>query len=70
MVRGSVSNPWIRKYLFLSMWLRDANKAAGIERGPVVAETDKQRASVTLDAFRIWSGAWFPASKSSPKRKR
>jgi len=63
-----MKNPWTKKNPFMSVWLSAANSALGRARGPVAAEAAKQRAAMTKQATRFWTGAWLAAVK--PKRRR
>ena len=63
-----MKNPWTKKNPLLSMWLSSANTVAGRTRGHATAEANKQRALLTKQATRLWTGTWLAAIK--PKRNR
>lgn len=37
-----MSNPWLKKNPFISMWLSWANQMAGVMRGQAIAQTKRQ----------------------------
>jgi hypothetical protein len=65
-----MTNPWLKKNPFLSMWLSGANAAVGVGRSRVTAEVHRQAASamdeMTRQAFAFWSGGLA----APPARKR
>jgi hypothetical protein len=65
-----VSNPWLKKNPFMSMWLSGANSVAHSARGKVAAEAKRQSTTAMSkaanDMFSLWTGSITPA----PKRKR
>jgi hypothetical protein len=63
-----VNNPWTKKSPLMSMWLSGANAAAGRARGYTAAQTNKQKALLTKQVARVWTGTWLAATK--PKRNR
>ena len=67
-----MSNPWLKKNPFMSMWLSGANSVANSARGRVAAEAKRQSTTAmskaTNDMFSLWTGAI--ASAPAPKRKR
>lgn len=70
-----MSNPWLKKNPFMSMWLSTANRVAGSMRGQVTAEAKRQvKAAVTEatnDNIKLWSAALTPpAAARKPRRKR
>ena len=70
-----MTNPWLKKNPFMSMWLSAANRVAGTARGQATAQAKRQvQAAVTAATNEnlklMSSAASTPASKSKPKRKR
>jgi len=69
-----VSNPWLKKNPFMSMWLSGANSVANSARGRVAAEAKRQSTTAmtksTNDMFSIWTGALTSAAPSKRKKKR
>jgi hypothetical protein len=70
-----MSNPWLKKNPFMSLWLSSANRMAGTLRGQATAQAKRQvKAAVTEAAnetFERWSSAAItPAGKKKATRKR
>jgi hypothetical protein len=69
-----MSNPWLKKNPFMSMWLSGANSVASRARGQVAAEAKRQSASVAnnavSDMFGFWTSAMTPTPAPKRKRKR
>ncbi len=69
-----MANPWTKKNPFLSLWLSGANAVAGKARSTGSAELGRQRASLTRNATRFWTGAWLaaftPKTKTTTKKRR
>ena len=70
-----MSNPWLKKNPFMSMWLSSANRVAGSARGQVAAEVKRQAAlatqHATTDLVKFWSGGMRTEVPSTPvKRKK
>lgn len=73
-----MSNPWLKKNPFMSMWLSTANRMAGTLRGQATAQAKRQATTLVADAVREslkpWSAAAGPpatkrkSSKSNRKR--
>ena len=67
-----MSNPWVKKNPFMSMWLSAANKAAGSTRGQVTSAARKQVAVTQAEAMRqivdFWSGK--PAKPVAARKRR
>ncbi|MER2540486.1 MAG: hypothetical protein ABTQ26_14705 [Azonexus sp.] len=69
-----MSNPFLKKNPFMSMWLSAANRMAGTIRGQATAEAKRQvNAAVskaTNDNLKAMLGETAPASpKTKPKRR-
>lgn len=66
-----MSNPWLKKNPFMSMWLSSANSLANSARGRMVAESKRQSKTAvtktTNDIFDIWTEAM--TTRASPKKK-
>lgn len=68
-----MSNPWLKKNPFMSMWLSTANRIAGSIRGQASAEVNRQvKAAATgapkeTNKLRPAAGTG-PAAKKSRKR--
>ena len=64
-----MTNPWLKKNPWLSMWLSGANTALGAARGHATAEAKRQAGAMTSNAvsqgMRFWASVMAP-----PKRKR
>lgn len=70
-----MSNPWIKKNPFISMWLSAANRVAGSVRGQAAAEAKRQfnaAASAAIDKnTKLWQTApSSPRATTTPKQKR
>jgi hypothetical protein len=69
-----MSNPWLKKNPFMSMWMSSANRVAGSMRGRVAGEAKRQSAQATRQAgndwIKLWTGAATAALSSSPPAKR
>lgn len=62
-----MTNPWLKKNPFMSMWLSAANRVAGSVRGQAMAEGKKQVKAAITEAI---SPPAPKAPKSKPRRKR
>ena len=69
---SAMSNPWLKKNPFMSMWLSGANSVANSARGRIAAEAKRQSktavAKATNDVFSFWTGAM--TSAVAPKRRK
>ena len=69
-----MSNPWLKKSPFISMWLSGASSAANRARGRITAEAKRQSTAAvnkaTSDMFGIWTGAMTGSPAPKGKRKR
>jgi hypothetical protein len=69
-----MSNPWLKKNPFMSMWLSGANSLANSTRGRIAGEVKRQSTSATNMAvsnmFSFWTDAMTaaPVPKRKPKR--
>lgn len=66
-----MSNPWLKKNPFMSMWLTTANRMAGSMRGQAMAEAKRQVKAAVTEAtgenIRAWTA---PLSAPAVKKKR
>jgi hypothetical protein len=69
-----MSNPWLKKNPFLSMWLSSANRVAGSMRGRVAGEVKRQSAQATRQAstdwIKLWTGAGTSALSAPPAKRK
>jgi stage V sporulation protein SpoVS len=68
-----MSNPWLKKSPFMSVWLSTANSMAGAIRGQATAQAKKQMKAVATEAtnenIKLWSAAVAgPAANKTRKR--
>ena len=68
-----MSNPWLKKNPFLSLWLSSANRIAGSLRGQATAEVKRQVRAAATEAtnenVKLWSAAVAaPAAKKARRR--
>ncbi len=64
-----MSNPWLKKNPFMSMWLSGANSVANAARGKIAAEAKRQSAAMITKTTSETLGAW-PGLFTATKRKR
>jgi hypothetical protein len=65
-----MSNPWLKKNPFMSMWLSGANRIAGSARSQVVAEAKRQINQTLERATDENLKRWFSTAVASrPKTK-
>ena len=69
-----MSNPWLKKNPFMSIWLSGANKVMGSARGEATAavkrEASKAGAAVTAAAAQQVTGFWANALTKPPAAAR
>jgi hypothetical protein len=69
-----MSNPWLKKNPFLSMWLSSANRVAGTARGQLKSQVKRQSTAAANkanhDIFVAWSDAMGGAAKPARRKKR
>jgi hypothetical protein len=53
-----MSNPWLKKNPFMSMWLSGVNKAAGSARGQATRAARMQVAATQAEATRQFVDFW------------
>lgn len=70
-----MTNPWLKKNPWLSLWMSGANAILGSARGVATAESRRQATAVTNQAFseavRFWTAGVTPSrkTKKSPRKK-
>jgi hypothetical protein len=68
-----LTNPWLKKNPFMSMWLSAANRVGGSLRGQATAQVKRQvNAAVTeatRDNLKLWSDALKPAAGRTKRRR-
>ena len=70
-----MSNPWLKKNPFMSIWLSGANSVAGSMMGHATAQAKRQTnaamTSMASEGMKTWVDALSPvASKKRPKKRR
>ena len=65
-----MSNPWLKKNPFMSMWLSGANSVANSARGRVAAELKCQSTTAANKAISDMFGIWTKAMTAMPATKR
>jgi hypothetical protein len=72
--RLDMSNPWLKKNPFMSMWLSGANSVAGSVRAQATAQAKRQATTAmtnaTNDMLSIWTRAMTAPAPTRTKRKR
>ena len=63
-----MTNPWLKKNPFMSLWLSTANRTAGLIRGQATAQLKKQVKTAASEAANENLRLWFPAAKKARKR--
>lgn len=59
-----MTNPWLKKNPFMSMWLSTANRVAGTLRGHATVQARRQVKAAIAEAISP------PAATAKPRRKR
>ena len=69
-----MSNPWLKKNPFMSMWLSGANTVMGAARGRATAELNRQTKAVSAAVAKEFVTASLspakPAKRAAKTRKR
>jgi hypothetical protein len=69
-----MSNPWLKKNPFMSMWLSAANRMAGSLRGQATAQAKRQVNAALTEATRenlkVWPDAVKPPAARTRRRRR
>lgn len=69
---NSMSNPWLKKNPFMSMWLSGANSVVNSARGRIAAEAKRQSTTAVNKAASDMIGIWTETmtKPTAPKRRR
>jgi len=69
-----MSNPWLKKNPFMSMWLSGAHSIANAAHGQIAAVVKRESTAAlnqaTQDAFILWTGVMIGKPTPKPRRKR
>ncbi len=69
-----MSNPWLKKNPFMSMWLSAANsaanKAAGTARGQASAQVKRAGRTAATQATQDMMALWTAPFKTTAQRKK
>ncbi len=65
-----VSNPFMKKNPYLSLWLSGANKVASTGRAHFMAAAKRQQAAMQREASKAVTDFWSEALKPAATRKR
>jgi len=65
-----MSNPWLKKNPFMSMWLSAFNSAAGSMRGQAIGHAKRQAKTVTTNASKAIIDAWLGSTTPVPAKKK
>jgi hypothetical protein len=65
-----LSNPWLKKNPFMSMWLSGAHRIAGSARAKVSAEAKRQVSHALSKAAEESTKQWFGTAVASPPKTR
>jgi len=68
-----MSNPWLKRNPFMSMWLSGANSVANSARGRIAADAKRQSSAgiskATSDMFGAWPGFTTASTKTRMKTR-
>lgn len=68
-----MTNPFLKKNPFMSMWLSGANRAANTARGQLMSQSKRQTSAAvnkaTQDVFSFWVDTMSPAVKTRKKKR-
>jgi len=64
-----MTNPWLKKNPFMSMWLSGANSVANSARGAIAAEAKRQSTAAITKATSEMFGS-RPVAKRAPARRK
>ena len=68
-----MTNPWLKKNPWHSLWMSGANAVLGSARGVATAQARRQASAVTnqaiSEAVRFWTGGSTPPRKKSSGKK-
>jgi hypothetical protein len=68
-----MSNPWLKKNPFMSIWLTAASRIAGSVRGQATAHVGRQVTAAvtgaTRESLKRWSNGTTPALAKAKRRR-
>ena len=68
-----MTNPWLKKNPWLSLWMSGANAVLGSARGVATAQARRQASAVTnqaiSEAVRFWTAGPTPPRKKASRKK-
>jgi len=56
-----MTNPWMKKNPFMSIWLSGANAVANRARGQATIAAKQQSREIIKQATRFWARTWLAA---------
>ena len=65
-----MSNPWLKKNPFMSMWLSGANSVVNTARVRIAAEAKRQSTAAISKARSDVFGAWASIASSPPAKRK
>ena len=65
-----MTNPWLKKNPWLSLWLSAANRAGAVTRGAAAAEAHRQTARMIAESQRQWLQFWTGGMTGSARRRQ
>ena len=68
--RTTMSQPWLKKNPFMSMWLSGANAVAGSARAQAQRQTGAAIQKATRYMFGLWTGAMKPPAAAKRTRRK
>jgi hypothetical protein len=69
--RPCMSNPWLKKNPYLSMWLSAANAVVGTAQGHARKNAKRQAAAATRQMTQAVVDAWMaPLAAPKPRRRK
>lgn len=64
-----MSNPWLKKNPFMSIWLSEANRMASSMRGQAAAQAKRQMNQMTKESVKqFFEAPALPKAKSKRRR--
>jgi hypothetical protein len=65
-----MSNPWLKKNPFMSMWLSAFNSAAGSMRGQAIGHAKRQAKTAATNTSKAIVDAWLGNTTPVPAKKK
>ena len=65
-----MTNPWLKKNPFMSMWLSAFNTTANAARGHAISQINRQTAAATTHAYKTFADGWLGVPPKPKTRKR